>query len=103
MSRNKRTSDVLGRYGGDEFVLLLPQTELEGGFLVMERIRKQIGGMVVAEGVTLSVSAGIVDNLSCPGANANEILRRADLALYRARKPAATRRKPGPTWPGTRP
>lgn len=85
LARNKRTTDVLARYGGDEFVLMLPETELEGGFLVLERIRKQIGGMIVAEGLSLTISCGIVDSRSCPGANANELLRRADMALYRAK------------------
>ena len=91
MARNKRTSDVLARYGGDEFVLLLPETELEGGFLVLERIRKQVAGMLVAEGVALTVSCGVVDNRSCPGANANELLRRADMALYRAKEAGRNR------------
>jgi diguanylate cyclase (GGDEF)-like protein len=86
MGRNKRTSDVLARFGGDEFVLLLPETELEGGFIVLERIRKQIEGMLVAEGVAMTISAGIVDSRSCPGASANEMLRRADMALYRAKE-----------------
>jgi len=86
MARNKRTSDMLARYGGDEFMLLLPETEIEDGFLVLERMRKQIGGMLVAEGIAITVSCGIVDNRSCPDANANELLRRADMALYRAKE-----------------
>ncbi len=91
MGRNKRTSDVLARFGGDEFVLLLPETELEGGFLVLERIRKQIDGMLVAEGVALTISCGVVDNRSCPGVSANELLRRADMALYRAKEAGRNR------------
>jgi diguanylate cyclase (GGDEF)-like protein len=91
MGRNKRTSDVLARFGGDEFVLLLPETELEGGFLVLERIRKQVEGMIVAEGVGMTISCGVVDSRSCPGANANELLRRADMALYRSKETGRNR------------
>jgi HD-GYP domain-containing protein (c-di-GMP phosphodiesterase class II) len=91
MARNKRTSDVLARYGGDEFVLLLPETELESGFLVVERIRKQIGGMLVAEGIAMTISCGVVDNRSCPDTNANELVRRADMALYRAKEAGRNR------------
>ncbi len=91
MARGKRTSDVLARFGGDEFVLLLPETELEGGFLVLERIRKQVEGTLVAEGVALTISCGVVDSRSCPGASANELLRRADMALYRAKEAGRNR------------
>jgi diguanylate cyclase (GGDEF)-like protein len=91
MANTKRTIDVLARYGGDEFVLLLPETELESGFLVVERIRKQIGGMLVAEGIAMTISCGVVDNCSCPGTNANELLRRADMALYRAKEAGRNR------------
>lgn len=86
MAANKRTSDVLGRFGGDEFILLLPETSLESGVAVLERIRRQVGGMMVGEGITLTISCGVVDNQSCPGADANELVRKADLALYRAKQ-----------------
>jgi len=91
MANTKRTIDVLARYGGDEFVLLLPETELESGFLVVERIRKQIGGMLVAEGIAMTISCGVVDNRSCPDTNANELVRRADMALYRAKEAGRNR------------
>ena len=91
MTANKRTSDVLGRFGGDEFILLLPQTELANGYMVLERMRKHISGTMVAEGVTLTISCGVIDNQSCPSADANELIRKADLALYRAKQAGRNR------------
>ena len=82
-----RDTDFAGRYGGEEFVLLLPNTGVEGAFEVAERLRTKIQSLVVNhEGLELSVtvSLGICDftpNLD----SFNLWLERADQALYNSK------------------
>ncbi|NLW04931.1 MAG: GGDEF domain-containing protein [Pseudomonadaceae bacterium] len=82
-----RDTDFAGRYGGEEFVLLLPNTGVEGAFEVAERLRTKIQSLVVKhEGLELSVtvSLGICDftpNLD----SFNLWLERADQALYNSK------------------
>ena len=82
-----RQSDVLARFGGEEFVVMLPETSVAVATHVAERLRARVGDMTIAlqsgEAVRLSASFGIA------GLNAGEgprdLLRRADRALYRAK------------------
>lgn len=83
-----RETDVFARYGGDEFVLLLPQTRADGAFEVAERIRKAIAGTPLdthGKDVTTTVSIGIA---SFPGNGAElaVVMNRADQALYSSKK-----------------
>lgn len=82
-----RPSDSLGRYGGEEFVALLPATTHEHAMAVGERIRRSIEALQVhARGNTFqtTVSMGVA---SLMGANdtADDLIARADAALYRAK------------------
>jgi diguanylate cyclase (GGDEF)-like protein len=77
------------RYGGDEFALLLPNTERERALLMLEKVRAEVEAMeVVGENdafkVRFTISAGIAA-LPIDGSSANELLRKADEALYRAK------------------
>ena len=83
-----RSSDMIGRYGGEEFVILLPETDLEQAKRIADRIRQLVMNrpIVTERGdVSLTVSLG----LAClePGLNNNleQILDFADQALYRAK------------------
>jgi diguanylate cyclase (GGDEF)-like protein len=80
-----RESDVCGRWGGEEFLVLLPMTELSGARTFAERIRTAIDwAEVVIDGAGtahVTVSAGIAE-----GTNVGELLLRADEALYAAKK-----------------
>src|SRR6516162_5018473 len=92
-----REYDLVGRFGGEEFALLLPQAKAQDAYRIAERIRSHIGSMPItvsddpgAEPVRLSISIGVAaldarwDNSS--GAQLTELLAAADGALYRAKR-----------------
>ena len=83
-----REGDFLGRYGGDEFVILLPKTELAVGAELAETIRVKTAEKVSAlvarrEQIAVSLSIGVVAGR--PDDDAESILHRADRALYRSK------------------
>ncbi len=92
-----REYDLVGRFGGEEFALLLPQTKALDAYRIAERIRTHIGSMPItvsddadAEQVRLSISIGVAaldarwDSSS--GAQLTELLAAADGALYQAKR-----------------
>lgn len=86
--RSKRLVDIAARYGGDEFILLLPDTSKKEARVVAERIRQAVSEEVVTvEGRTLrlTVSAGIA-SYPDDGTRGEELFTCADNALYRAKR-----------------
>lgn len=84
-----RPEDYFGRFGGEEFLLVLPATALDGAVSVVERVRELVSGdPVLAGGVALKVtlSAGITRLVGDRSATAEELIARADAALYRAKE-----------------
>ncbi len=83
----KRSSDVAGRYGGEEFCLALPHTDPEGGVVIAERLRKEVSGRQFPTGedtlLVATVSIGIA-TLS-PEMTVSELIEAADKALYMAK------------------
>jgi len=82
-----RDVDVLGRFGGDEFLLLLPETDSEHAYLVMDRIQEILASSPIFYGkksFTLSISSGIasIDNWTD---TLEDLLDRADKALYESK------------------
>ena len=82
-----RGSDLKCRYGGEEFLVLLPETPLHGARRVAETLRKEIADRPVpwaGEGLTITASFGLAQTL--PGeVNVQAVIARADQALYRAK------------------
>lgn len=82
-----RAMDVAARYGGDEFLVLLPETIMEHGLIIAERLRTAIAGLRVIEGavsVTLTASIGVAA-LPEHGRTADQLIRSADQAAYAAK------------------
>jgi diguanylate cyclase (GGDEF)-like protein len=81
-----RESDFVGRAGGEEFLILLPDTGLEGARLVAENVRAAIAAITVAS-VRTPITASIgVAVLPDHAGDATSLLRHADRALYTAKK-----------------
>jgi diguanylate cyclase (GGDEF)-like protein len=88
LGQNVRASDRLGRYGGEEFILVMPETDLDGGLASAEHLRRIIArGAIQLEtqpvGVTISV--GVTGGRAVPSFDVDSLLREADSALYAAK------------------
>ena len=83
-----RDSDILGRYGGDEFVILMPETRLDQAAEAIERLRAQLATCLEPIGepaAHVTVSVGLAQYCE-PCKDIDELLRRADQALYQAKQ-----------------
>lgn len=78
-----RETDTVARFGGEEFVIVLPHTDLEGGAVFAERLRQTVATQNLG-GVRVTVSMGLATPLE--GENAAGVLTRADEALYQAKR-----------------
>ncbi|MEA3117802.1 MAG: hypothetical protein QOI13_1072 [Paraburkholderia sp.] len=88
-----RAQDVFGRFGGEEFALLLPCTTLADAMIVAEKIRLAIcDAPVEAEGVRVSVTASVGAAAARPGLPTGDVLiNEADAALYSAKRQGRNR------------
>jgi diguanylate cyclase (GGDEF)-like protein len=87
--QNVRAADVCGRYGGEEFLLLLPKAVPGTAYELAERLRRQIHGLEMAElqGTRVTASFGFAElDLEGPPVSGDDLIRRADEALYQAKR-----------------
>ncbi|HPN88844.1 MAG TPA: sensor domain-containing diguanylate cyclase [Candidatus Omnitrophota bacterium] len=86
LRQNLRPTDCIGRYGGEEFVLLLKNTPSQNARIVLERIRRAVGEKrwPVMKGHRLTVSIGLTKVY--PEDFPDDVFKRADQALYRAKR-----------------
>jgi len=85
-----RSVDQAFRYGGDEFVVILPQTARDDAYLVAERVREQIAKEMARKALTVTCSVGLA-SYPIDGAVADELVDVADVALYRAKRMGGNR------------
>ena len=95
MKKKFRSTDLLAKYGGDEFVIILPQTDKVGAYLAAERLRESVEkqpfpGAETQPQKKITLSIGLA---SYPehGLNEEEILNRADKSLYFAKESGRNR------------
>jgi two-component system cell cycle response regulator len=89
LASNVRAIDLPCRYGGEEFVVIMPGTRLEDAEKIAERIRRHVAGSPFrvsggAESLTVTISIGVAATVG-EGDNAEALLKRADEAMYMAK------------------
>jgi two-component system cell cycle response regulator len=90
-----RNIDLACRYGGEEFVIVMPETDMAVASVVAERIRRRIAAEAFpiqqgSKNLEVTISIGLAA-IGAPGDNAAAILKRADTALYRAKRDGRNR------------
>ncbi len=92
LAKRLRKTDFIARFGGEEFVLLIPGTPLEGAQQLLETLRMAIESCPFhfkGERVTITLSAGV--SAFAAGERAEQVFERADQALYRAKRSGRNR------------
>jgi two-component system cell cycle response regulator len=88
MTASVRPYDTVGRYGGEEFLVVAPSCDSSGAVKLAERIRESIQALPmpsVAGPVSITASCGVAVSTTAKPLDAQELLRSADEALYRAK------------------
>ena len=93
ISLNCRSYDAVGRYGGEEFVVVLPRTGLAEAHGVAERIRSAIASQPVDGRIFITASLGLTEYRA--GDTVSTLISRADQALYQAKRCGRNRIKVG--------
>ena len=89
LSSGRRGYDVVGRYGGEEFLVLLPQVDADEAMAVAERLRREVEGAVfrIASGTStqVTISLGLTTFRGDEELEEAELIQRTDEALYQAK------------------
>jgi diguanylate cyclase (GGDEF)-like protein len=79
-----RESDLIGRYGGEEFLIVLPETDCTEAALVADRIRKDVEAQRWMESqLRVTISGGVAEY---SGGNGEQLIHRADSLMYQAKQ-----------------
>jgi diguanylate cyclase (GGDEF)-like protein len=86
MRHNTRKTDIIGRFGGDEFVLIMPETRLNEALILLERLRRRARSITLPNGRRVTISLGLTEWDGSTLDTPERILKRADAALYEAKE-----------------
>ncbi|NWH03946.1 GGDEF domain-containing protein [Desulfobacter latus] len=95
LQKHIKGKDIAGRFGGEEFIMALPETKMDGGFALAEQIRTSLEKMKwqsKSSGKdigTITISLGVAQFI--PDENLNSLIARADKALYSAKEKGRNR------------
>jgi len=85
LKRNMRTSDICGRWGGEEFLIICPDTASDSAAAITNKLRAAIAETPFSKGLLVSLSFGIASHNSSQE-ESDQLLRRADNAMYDAKR-----------------
>ena len=96
-----RSGDAAYRYGGEEFLIILPEQTRKFGIVMAERLRQAIEGLEIPHGAKkppgfVTISAGVTAASECDEKSAETLLKEADEALYEAKEAGRNRIMPQP-------
>jgi len=83
LKENAREQDVLSRWGGEEFLILLPMTEMDGAVTLAERMRKAVEDELIeykGDTIKITITLGVAEYNQ--GEQLDDVIKRADTALY---------------------
>jgi diguanylate cyclase (GGDEF)-like protein len=86
-----RTTDILGRWGGEEFMLILPKTKLKEALILAEKLRKLIQAFSFSSVGVLTASFGVSERTGQKDSTLNDLVFQADQALYQAKNEGRNR------------
>jgi diguanylate cyclase (GGDEF)-like protein len=87
-----RDADIVARWGGEEFLIVMPETSADGAALLVERLREALSAVAVSDAVPalrIAFSAGITAHRA--GEHTDQTVHRADEALYEAKSAGRNR------------
>ena len=84
ISNNLREYDLFGRWGGEEFIIILPNTDIKNALKVAQKLKKAVENFNFAHNETLTCSFGVTQFQTSD--NIKSLLKRADTFLYKAKK-----------------
>lgn len=82
---NTRSIDIIARIGGDEFVVLFPETDKDNSFKVVERVQQKIFNLMKENNWSVTLSIGLLTIYECD-INIEELIHQADNLMYQAKK-----------------
>ncbi|MEX2261956.1 MAG: diguanylate cyclase [Bryobacteraceae bacterium] len=93
MKASMRSYDHVGRYGGEEFLIVLPGCDTRTGAIQAERLRQEVAQPISVSGeeITVTCSYGVASTADVPGWEMDTLVRLADDALYRAKRKGRNR------------
>jgi diguanylate cyclase (GGDEF)-like protein len=90
LEQKSRQSNVVARYGGDEFVILMPETEAEQARALSDRLRLWIASDLLLSGHRITASFGVA-SFPVQGSTVEELLRNADTGMYTSKRAGGDR------------